>query len=90
MAKARWRRVERELVEAGLKVTEARHIFVLRLSLDRGEGGSQIVRVRIEDIESGEVRHFNRIDAAIDLLGGWLQQRAEGCAGGPGSGETAQ
>jgi hypothetical protein len=71
---------------AGREVIGATHIFVLRLSLDSGGNGSPVARVRIEDIESGEVKHFSEIDAAIDQLRAWLLRLAEATPGG-GQGE---
>ena len=66
---------------AGREVIGATHIFVLRLSLDPA-GGSPVARVRIENIESGEVKHFSEIDAAIDHLHAWLLRLAETTASG--------
>lgn len=56
--------------EFGREVIGGAHIFVLRLTLEPPEGPAPVPRLRLEAIGDGdgEMRHFSRVDAAIDHL----------------------
>ncbi|HEX8662528.1 MAG TPA: hypothetical protein VF744_00690 [Beijerinckiaceae bacterium] len=71
-----WRR------DIGRKVIGGTHIFVLRMSLEPGDEERVVTRLRLETVESGEMKHFSEIDAAVDHLRDRLRGLA-GVDGGP-------
>jgi hypothetical protein len=54
--------------EFGREVIGGAHIFVLRLTLEPPEGRAPVPRLRLEAVGDGEMKHFSRVDAALDHL----------------------
>ena len=66
--------------EADKDAKSESHAFVLRVRLDPLPGGasSPALRIRLEDIARGDVRHFSDIAGALDHLRTCLEAIAGG------------